>query len=193
VWTDAAASSGLVLSVLPGDGGAAFAINRHRQVAGLQTFGGAFFAVRWDGPGQNAAWIGALPSGISSEVVAINRHGDTAGRTTFPDGSVHAMLHVRRTNALLDLGALAGNYSEARAVNADRVVVGSSNAGPGVAHAFLWQEGTLHDLNSLVVWTSEPIAYLSNAVAIDDEGRIAAEAVVLTASGLASRMALLTP
>jgi probable HAF family extracellular repeat protein len=71
--------------------------------------------------------------------------------------------------------------------------VGTANAGEGVVHAFLWQDGVLHDLNDLVGSSDEPFEYLANAVAVDDLGRIAAEAIVLTETGSATRIARLVP
>jgi hypothetical protein len=62
-----------------------------------------------------------------------------------------------------------------------------------VVHAFLWQAGVLHDLNDLVASSTGAFDYLSTAVAIDDEGNIAAEAVVSTPEGPVTRLALLTP
>ncbi len=179
----------------PATGGAAFAINDQGAIAGALQGGGVanFQAARWDGPNQTPVLLGVLPGAMNSEMVAINAEGDTAGRSSFPDFSTEAVLHVKRTNTLVGLGHLGGNYSFANAVNRTRRVVGTSSEPGGTVHAFLWENGTMHDLNNLIQSTSEPILYLSSAVGIDDKGRIAAEAVVATPTGVATRIALLTP
>ncbi len=192
LWPDAD-SPGILLRGLRGVAeGAAFTINGRGQIGGAAGGTGSFFGARWDGPRRAPRRIGPLPGAINSEVLDLNELGDAVGRSGYADNSVEAMLYVDATRELIGLGFLVGNYSYANAVNDARQVVGTANAG-GVVHAFLWQEGSLHDLNDLVASSSEPFEYLSNAVAIDNQGRIAAEAVVLSGFGTATRLALLTP
>lgn len=72
-----------------------------------------------------------------------------------------------------DLGTLGGIYSSANGINNSGQVVGESYlAGNRTAHGFLYDNGTITDLNDLIDpltgWT------ISNAVAINNSGQIAA-------------------
>ncbi|MCA9285768.1 MAG: hypothetical protein KDA22_11160 [Phycisphaerales bacterium] len=175
---------------LGGSGGAAFAVNDAGEIAGIAAPTGFFQAVRWDDVRSDPITIGPLPGAVGGEARAINGVGDIAGRSTFPDLSVHAMLHKRFENEVVDLGVLGGSFSEALGINDERQVVGvSSTGGPG--HGFLWEAGTLYDLNDLIVSTNESFLYVSQAVDIDAAGRIAAEVVVGKVVDGARRIALL--
>lgn len=192
-WPDSA-SEGMQLPGLGGSAeGAAFAINEKGQIAGA-TGGVAvvFYGARWDDPTQAPVQIGPLPGAINSELLDVNEQGDTVGRSSFEDGTVEAMLHVAATDELIGLGQLDGNYSFAHALNEQRLVVGTATAG-SEAHAFLWQDGVMYDLNDLLISAPPAMQYISNAVGIDELGNVAAEVVVSTDTGTATRVALLMP
>jgi probable HAF family extracellular repeat protein len=182
VW----ASPTNVAKILPGlysgsVSGVASAVNESGQIAGTSGgLVGSFFAVRWDDPDAAPVQIGPLPGAMNSDGLDMNEHGDVVGRSSFSDGSTQGFLYRSATGEIVGVGYLPSAvypYSEALGVNDRQQVVGSANAGPGVAHAFLWQNGVLHDLNDLVL--PEPaMLHLSAAVAINDRGEIAAEAVV---------------
>lgn len=56
-----------------------------------------------------------------------------------------------RTYEVVDLGVLPGGISsQGNAINDDGVVVGSSDLGDMVSHAFLWRDGHMTDLGTLV-------------------------------------------
>ena len=72
-----------------------------------------------------------------------------------------------------DLGTLGGTYSFANSINNHNLVVGSSNVlGDAGSHAFLYTDGRMTDLNSLIDpasgWT------IHDAYDINDFGQIAA-------------------
>jgi probable HAF family extracellular repeat protein len=70
------------------------------------------------------------------------------------------------TGAVVGLGTLGGNESEAVAVNDRGQVVGrSTTAVPGQSHAFLWESGRMTDLGTLGGTDSR-------AVAINDAGQV---------------------
>jgi len=194
VWPSAG-SRGILLPGL-GDArrGAAFAINENDQVAGaIHGIGGYdFVAVRWDSRGAPPVPLGVLPGAMNSEGLCLNNRGDVAGRSSFPDFSTKAFIYLDDTTEIINLGHLGGGYSFAHGINDARQVVGESSIN-GQVHGFLWQQGAMHDLNDLIRNTSEPILSLSNALAIDSRGRIAAEAQVVDGFGTATRIALLTP
>ncbi len=183
---------------LPGLGdsrqGSAFAINENNQVAGaVRNVGGyGFVAARWDSLNAPPRVLGVLPGAVNSEGLSINIHGDVAGRSSFPDFSIHAFIYLDATNSITDLGHLGGGYSLAHGINDAQQVVGESTINAQV-HGFIWHNGVMRDLNDLIRNTSEPILYVSNALAIDSRGRIAAEVQVTDGLGTATRIALLTP
>ena len=186
--------AGNALSVEPGSGGSALAINAAGAIAGSVVGAGfAFVGARWDQPGAPPALVGVLSGAMNSELRAINSAGDTAGRSSFPDFTIRALMHAKAENALVPLGTLGGTYSEAFGIEAARRVVGASTTAGGLLHAFLWQDGAMHDLNDLIQSASAPISVAESAVAIDDSGRIAVQVLVPTPAGDAARMALFVP
>jgi probable HAF family extracellular repeat protein len=64
------------------------------------------------------------------------------------DLEYHAFLFSGAT--MKDLGTLGGNYSTASALNNLGQVVGDSATATGISHAFLFQNGAMIDLNSLL-------------------------------------------
>ena len=56
---------------------------------------------------------------------------------------------VAQTYTLVDLGSLGGGSTSARAINSASQVVGCSNTGAGVQHAFLYSAGVMTDLGTL--------------------------------------------
>jgi probable HAF family extracellular repeat protein len=123
--------------------------------------------------------LGGSLGGDSSGAFAINEEGvvvgfgNLSGNTTF-----HAALW-RNANSITDLGVIDGDpCSYAAAINAAGQVVGASSPvcdfGDS-ARAFLWQEGSLFDLNTLI--PSGSALYLQLTNAINDAGEIAGTAV----------------
>jgi probable HAF family extracellular repeat protein len=127
------------------DGNAAFLINNYGQVAG----------------------VSALP-----EIKSAECPGDPPNPNCFP---FHPFLWTPETG-MQDLGVLPGDFVGAGlGLNNKGEVVGPSISAPGLAagnpRVFLWRDGVMHDLNSLVPPDS-PL-YLLIAYAINDAGQIA--------------------
>ena len=168
--------------------GTALAVNAKGEIAG--TVDGQ--PIVWPSTKRPAKRM-PVPSGaIGGELVEINDHGDVVGRASYPDGSSQAMAVFAGDRSATPLGVLGGSYSAAGAVNGHRQVVGASSSSLG-GRAFFWEAGTMTDLNDRVATSSEPIEAIVDAVAIGDSGEIAAQVLVVTPFGPATRVAILTP
>lgn len=102
-------------------------------------------AVLWEN--GTASDLGTL-GGASAQALGINGAGDVVGVADTAAGRPHAFLYHIDSGAVterLDLGFLGGESSAAYDVNDSRQVVGAS-----FGHAFLWENGAMHDLNDLV-------------------------------------------
>jgi probable HAF family extracellular repeat protein len=176
------------LPLIPGDtSSAATAINDRGQVVGIsgtcdQAVGRytAAHAVLWER--GTVTDIGNLGRLSWNTPMALNQRGDIVGfaavSDTDPDNpQLHAFL-LTRGGSFQDLDTLPGDlYSEAHGINERRQVVGVSckNAdGSGVCRAFLWQDGVMTDLNTLVApgYTN----FLTTAQDINDLGAITGRA-----------------
>jgi probable HAF family extracellular repeat protein len=165
-----------------GDANAA-AINDAGQVVGeafAGHIGSSSHAVIW-GP-DGAHDIGTL-GGRASNATGINASGQVVGAADTGAHEHHAFLYS--DGVMKDLGALGGD-SEASAINASGQIVGKSRIekkaqhfwnGPPATRAFLYQNGVLTDLNSLVMGSLADAVTLQEGVAINDSGRIAATGV----------------
>jgi probable HAF family extracellular repeat protein len=144
-------------------------VNSFDQVVGLSfnTNDVAPRAALW----QAGAWhdLGTL-GGTKGHAYAINDAREVVGAADTAAGQPHAFMFtvdasgnvINRT----DLGVLGGGYSYAYAINQNGAVVGTSDW-----RAFLWQNGTLTDLDTVLPAGSGWA--LHAAWAIDDTGRIA--------------------
>ncbi|HWW02087.1 MAG TPA: PKD domain-containing protein [Candidatus Acidoferrum sp.] len=112
--------------------------------------------------------IGTL-GGTSSSAFTVNRNGQVIGTSTLPgDVQTHGFVYLNGT--LTDLGTLGGDSSFVMANNSLGQVVGYSTLSNGTSHAFLWQNGNMVDLNTLLPpgsgWE------LNVAQFINDAGRV---------------------
>jgi probable HAF family extracellular repeat protein len=184
------------LGTLGGAGSVAFALNSSATTVGESEIP----AVDSDGDpiyhafvyqNQTMTDLGTL-GGPGSVARAINDRGQIVGdaQTSFlgetgsyelvPDGQggyqsvpvigpiTHAFLY--QNGAMTDLGTLGGNYSSATGINSSGQIIGNSDAGP-----FIWEDGVMTDLNSLIAagsgWS------LRYAEAINDAGQIVGDAI----------------
>jgi probable HAF family extracellular repeat protein len=167
-------SAGTMTDINPlgGSYSSAHGINRTGQVVGYGYLpNGAFHAfVRRGGVVTDLGTLG----GSYSQADAINDAGKVVGQAYLAgNAKAHAFLW-NGSGPLKDLGQLGGSYSQALALNsaASQIVGRASVPDPYyiVYHAFLYTNGRMQDLNTLIPagsgWT------LSEAAGINDAGQI---------------------
>jgi probable HAF family extracellular repeat protein len=132
-------------------------------------------AVLWEKDGS-VTDLGNLGAAVGNIGLAINNHGQVVGTSSLtaqspPTTGIHAFLWTTQTG-MRDLGALPGDVASVGAsINDSGEVVGPSFDKDGNPRAFLWQNGVMTDLNTLIP-DSSPL-YLLFADAINSSGEIA--------------------
>lgn len=173
------------LPPLPGDtSGAATAINDRGQAVGIsgtcdQAVGRftARHAVLWD-KGE-VIDIGNLGGEHWNTPTAINQRGDVVGFASLPGSDpdnpqLRAFLWTRR-GGMQNLGTLPGDVSsQAQGINDRGQVVGLSCDAGGNCRAFVWEDGVMKDLNTLVAPGYTGV--LTTAQDINDRGEITGRA-----------------
>jgi probable HAF family extracellular repeat protein len=112
--------------------------------------------------------------GVSGRATGINNSGQIVGFMTTPSGQNHAFIGTTR---MIDIGTLSGDTdSFPTGINSFGQVVGQSVSSPGVFRAFLYRNGQMMNLNSMVQtlggWT------LTSATGINDVGEIVGTGIV---------------
>ena len=171
--------------------GYAFGINNRGQVVGSSgtcaTQGlppvnvTGLHAVVWerDGAPTYLGTLGDPAHTMYNAATAINELGDIVGTSQFTDGTVHSFLWKKGVG-MRDLGTLPGAFATIAGccdtVNNQDEVVGFSIDELGIT-PFLWHDGAIVDLNSLMPANS-PL-YLLSASSINEAGEITGQACVL--------------
>jgi probable HAF family extracellular repeat protein len=150
----------------------AYAINNAGDIAGYgKTSPSTFSAFFWS-PQTGFVVLGAL-GGSSSYGMAINDFGQVAGNAQTAAGYLNAFVETGGT--MEDLGTLGGTTSYAYGINDAGEVVGYSDVN-GSMHAFLYENGKMIDLNSLIGPNSGWV--LNAAYAINANGQIAGSGIL---------------
>ena len=127
------------------------AINDSGQIVGSSLFGPNFqirHAVLISGGSTQE--LGTL-GGDASRANAVNDAGQVVGGSSLASGSLRPFLYAN--GRMIDLGTPGGD-GEATAINDRGQIVGNFNSDPqdpynGPQHAFLYSDGTMHDLGSV--------------------------------------------
>lgn len=171
--------------------GAAFAINDNGQAAGASGQCSAFnpsilenlsplHALLW---GKDSVVdlgnLGGTGQGFGNLALNLNNKGQVIGQSDLPgDANFHAFRWTRETG-IQDLGTLAGDVnSVALGINDSGEIVGLSLDSNFNAHPYLWQNGAMTSLNSLIPADS-PLSLLI-ACSINSSGEIVGLAVTST-------------
>lgn len=154
---------------LGGADSAGLAVNASGRITGQSNLADGNLHA-FEGAGGSLADMNVRGGGaISSAGRAINASGQVAGYY-FSEGT-GTRAFTRLGGVDIDLGTLGGNFATASAINSAGHIVGFSaldDSSPWLAHAFLYADGVMHDLGTIV-----PDASLSEATAINDNGQIA--------------------
>lgn len=133
----------------------------------------------WSGGSDTIAFIWSegvftdLPAigGAYSEAVDLNDLGQVVGWSVDASGNWYATLWNAGGGPAINLGALGGNRSRAEGINNLGQVVGWAKNAAAQNRAFLYRDGQMFDLSSLIPpdagWN-----YLREAEAINDAGQI---------------------
>ncbi len=174
LWTKEAGMSDL--GTLGGTVGLPSGLNNRGQVIGQSYLAGDQIPhpFLWDGQKM----VDMFTDGIGGNFQianAINDAGEIVGGAAFPNRMSDAALW--RQGVITDLGTLPGDcFSQAFALNSrGQVVGGSVSCDSHTIRAFLWQNGEIVDLNTLVAPNSGFLLVETNA--INDRGEIAGNAL----------------
>jgi probable HAF family extracellular repeat protein len=147
-----------------------YGINNSGQVVGSASLDGTNHAFLY----SNGEMIdlGTL-GGAYSIAWGINNTGQIVGQAETSSGGYDPFLYSGGT--MTDLGTLGGNLSYAKGINDNGKIVGLSmtRSDSYTPRAFLYNEGRMVDLNTLIEPGSNPA--LSVALAINNAGQILAE------------------
>jgi probable HAF family extracellular repeat protein len=163
--------------------GIAFALNQKGQVVGGSGLCSAFtittltnlfplHALLWEnGKMTDLGSLGGTGYGGGNLALAINNFGQVVGNSDLPgDTSNHAFLWSK-AKGMRDLGTLPGDLSSAAfSINDSGRVVGISLDANFNPRAYVWQNGVMTDLNTLI--PTDPTLYLLIACSINAEGQI---------------------
>lgn len=118
--------------------------------------------------------LGTL-GGANSVGTAINASGQVPGYDGIFGAPSHAFITNATSNAMTDLGTLGGTVSEGMGINASGEVTGSSNTAEDEnTRGFLYSNGHMLDLNSLLSPTQAALYTITSGRSINDSGQIAA-------------------
>jgi probable HAF family extracellular repeat protein len=190
IWENAKAQE---LPTYPGDlNGIAFGINGNGDVAGASGECIAFnqasnlqplHALLWQtGTVTDLGNLGGTGHGNGIQASSVNRQDQVVGFSDLPgDATFHSFLWTKETG-MKDLGTLPGDFaSDAVGINDGGEVIGLSLDANFNPRAYLWEDGVMTDLNTLV--NTNPLIpggsplFLAAACSINSSGVIIGVAI----------------
>ncbi|MCF6261876.1 MAG: DUF3466 family protein [Gammaproteobacteria bacterium] len=126
-------------------------------------------AYTWLAGELNVAQDGITDPAHISEGFDVNDSGLVVGRMGWRD-NIRAFKWASPNGSLEDLGTLGGAQSVARSVNNAGTIVGWANVSDGAKHAFIYENGTMYDLNDYV--SGDPGFVIVDAYSINEIGQI---------------------
>lgn len=140
---------------LGGEQATAFAINDSGQTVGESKWeGGSTQRAFLANPGRPMRDLGALGTAVMSVAQGLNNKGEVVGwsLTSNPAVTHEAKSHafLWRAGKMTDLGTLGGESSSASAINDKGQIVGVSEDNERTYRGFLWQNGKMVSLDSLL-------------------------------------------
>lgn len=131
--------------------------------------------------------LGSLGTAGASFAYGINANGHIAGTS-------NGEPFLYSNGSMQDIGRLsADRSSHGFAINASDEIVGDSTVAGGALHAFVYRDGTIADLNSLIPSAAAAKFTLTTAVAINDNGQIVANGFATKDATQSPLSFLLTP
>lgn len=157
----------------------ATALNNHGQVVGSSNVSGDLYQRPFIWENGMLRDLGGSLGGNGAGATRINEKGEVTGSANLPgDQTFHATLW-RGVGQMTELGSVDNDpWAFGWAINDKTQVVGISSPASGtfdVSRAFLWEDGSLVDLNTLIPPNS-PL-YLQYAYSINNRGEIAGDGV----------------
>ena len=170
------------LPILPEDNSsAATAINDRGQIVGISgdcddAIGSATAEMRSSGTTERFTELPNLGGAEWNTPTAINENGDIAGFSDHEGDVITEAVLWTPAGSLQALGFLYDDHSlsEAFGINEHRQVVGLSCGAE--CRAFLWQDGTMLDLNELIA--PDDSVLLTHGMDINDDGVITGRALI---------------
>ena len=152
-------------------------INDQGQAVGYSgTCTAALHVVSW----ENGTASPLQDLGTGGMAFGINNQGQIVGTVGSADGTTQYGAHWQKNGALTNLGLLSRDFGGlASGFNSKGQVVGSNyDSKFNWLHAFIWQDGVITDLNTLLPDSSNLYATMANK--INESGQISGMATVLS-------------
>ncbi|HRQ74812.1 MAG TPA: hypothetical protein PK098_02720, partial [Phycisphaerales bacterium] len=162
------------LGVMNGPNSEGRAINAHSNTAGLTgtiVVPHAYFSI-----GKLPTVLEPMPGASHTFANALNDHGAIVGGAIMNQQGVQGQPALWHDGEWTGLGWLTGAHAGgARAINNLFQIGGSCTSSALGQRAFLWQTGSMHDINDLLVGTA---AIARRVSGINDAGQILVEALL---------------
>jgi probable HAF family extracellular repeat protein len=182
------------LGTLGGTNSYGYGINASGQVTGGATTAAGTLHVFVTDPTTFAMTdLGTLTGYTNSVATGINAGGQVTGYAYSGSTQYRAFVSDATTNTMTDLGTLGGARAQGLGINTSGQVVGTSLISNGTWHGFVYSNGQILDLNSLLSASDAATYVITSAAGINDNGQIVANAYTTSVVTPGAVVLLLTP